>query len=80
MAWASFCPTKLYRSNSLSFYRKHHPHTLNVQVSGQLEGLEAMLESQLNITNQILDNVDDNHYIDSVQGIEAVFIAFLKGK
>jgi hypothetical protein len=51
-----------------------------VQVSGQLEGLEGMLESQLNITNQILDNVDDNHYIDSVQGIQAVFIAFLKSK
>jgi hypothetical protein len=47
-------------------------------VSGQLEGLEAMLESQLNITNQILDNDDDKHYI--VQGIEAVFIAFLKSK
>jgi hypothetical protein len=51
-----------------------------VQVSGQLEGLEGMLESQQNITNQSLDNVDDKHYIDGVQGIEAVFIAFLKSK
>jgi hypothetical protein len=30
-----------------------------VQVSGQLEGIEGMLESQLNITDRILDNVDD---------------------
>jgi hypothetical protein len=51
-----------------------------VQVSGQLEGLEGMLESQLNITNQSLGNVDDKHFIDGVQGIEAVFIAFLKSK
>ncbi len=51
-----------------------------MQVSGQLEGIEGMLESQLNITNQSLDNIDDKHFIDGVQGIEAVFIAFLKSK
>ena len=51
-----------------------------MQVSGQLEGIEGMLNSQLNITNQILDNVEDKLYIDDIQGIEAVFIAFLKGK
>ncbi len=51
-----------------------------VQVSGQLEGIEEILESQLNIKNQILDNVDDKLYVDGVQRIEAVFIAFLKSK
>ncbi len=61
-------------------YIKLNPNENNVQVSGQLEGIEGMLESQLNITNQSLDNVDDKHFIDGVQGIEAVFIAFLKGK
>jgi hypothetical protein len=61
-------------------YVKVNPNENNVQVSGQLEGIEGMLESQLNITNQSLDNVEDKHFIDGVQGIEAVFIAFLKGK
>jgi hypothetical protein len=61
-------------------YIKLNPNENNVQVSGQLEGIEIMLESQLNITNQSLDNVDDKHFIDGVQEIEAVFIAFLKGK
>ncbi len=61
-------------------YIKLNPNENNVQVSGQLEGIEGMLESQLNITNQSLDNVDDKHFIDGVQGIEAVFIAFLKSK
>jgi hypothetical protein len=51
-----------------------------VQVSGQLEGIEEILESQLNIKNQILDNVDNKLYVDGVQKIEAVFIAFLKSK
>jgi hypothetical protein len=51
-----------------------------VQVSGQLEGIEEILESQLNIKKQILDNVDDKLYVDGVQRIEAVFIAFLKSK
>ena len=51
-----------------------------VQVSGQLEGIEEILESQLNIKNQILGNVDDKLYVDGVQRIEAVFIAFLKSK
>ncbi len=51
-----------------------------MQVSGQLEGIEEILESQLNIKNQILDNVDDKLYIDGVQRIEAVFTAFLKSK
>jgi hypothetical protein len=49
-------------------------------VSGQLEGIEEILESQLNIKNQIMNNVDDKLYIDGVQRIEAVFIAFLKSK
>jgi hypothetical protein len=49
-------------------------------VSGQLEGIEGMLNSQLNITNHILDNAEDKLYIDGIQGIEAVFIAFLKSK
>jgi hypothetical protein len=44
-------------------------------VSGQLEGIEGMLNSQLNITNQILE-LD----YDIENGIEAVFIAFLKSK
>jgi hypothetical protein len=61
-------------------YVKVNPNGNNVQVSDQLEGIEGMLESQLNITNQSLDNVDDKHFIDSVQGIEAVFNAFLKSK
>jgi hypothetical protein len=61
-------------------YIKLNPNENNVQVSGQLEAIEGMLESQLNITNQSLDNVDDKHFIDGVQGIEAVFIAFLKSK
>jgi hypothetical protein len=61
-------------------YIKVKPHGNNVQVSGQLEGIAGMLESQLNITNQSLDNVDAKHFIDGVQGIEAVFIAFLKSK
>ena len=54
--------------------------TVFVQVSGQLEGIEGILNSQPNITNQILDNVEDKLYLDGVQGIEAVFIAFLKSK
>ncbi len=61
-------------------YVKVNPNGNNVQVSGQLEGIEGTLESQLNITNQSLDNVDDKHFIDGVQGIKAVFIAFLKSK
>ncbi len=59
---------------------KLNPNENNVQVSGQLEGIEGMLESQFNITNQSLDNVDDKHFIDGVQGIEDAFIAFLKSK
>ena len=48
-----------------------------MQVSGQLEGIEGMLNSQLNITNQILELDFD---IDGENGVEAVFIAFLKSK
>ncbi len=67
-----------------------------MQVSGQLEGIEGMLESQMNITDRILDNVDDKLQlnitdqildnvdekldIDGFQRIEAVFLAFLKSK
>ncbi len=51
-----------------------------MQVSGQLEGIEEILESQQNIINQIMNNVDDKLYIDGIQRIEAVFIAFLKSK
>jgi len=65
---------------SMLNYIKVNPNGNDVQVSGQLEGVERMLESQLNITNQRMDNVGNKHFIDGLQGIEAVFIAFLKSK
>jgi hypothetical protein len=78
-------PTRMFLlENAFMFsmlnYIKVNPNVNNMQVSGQLEGVERMLESQLNINNQRMDNVGNKHFIDGLQGIESVFIAFLKSK
>ncbi len=61
-------------------YIQVNPNGNNMQVSGPLEGVERILESQLNVINQRMDNVGNKHFFDGLQGIESVFIAFLKSK
>jgi len=47
-------------------------------VSGQLEGIEGKLEEQQKNTLKILEIVAELRYIDGIEDIEAVYIAFMK--